>query len=95
MVSIPICVIYAFHGRGWGVVGVGVGVGYFMPQSYDDIGGRGRKFRTFADRGSSHRRQSAALLLIDMVYLYRSPITVARWGDILLLQMISTCHHVA
>ncbi len=49
------------------------------------------KFSTFVNRGSSHRRKSAACPWFYMVWLNRSPIPVGRRGKICLVQMISTC----
>ncbi len=51
-------------------------------------------FHLYSHRGSS--RKVAARLLIDMVWLYRSPIPVGRGGrGILLVQIISTCRRGA
>jgi hypothetical protein len=44
----------------------------------------------FAYRGNSHRRHGAARHIIDMVWLYSSPIPVGWSGGILLALMIST-----
>ncbi len=41
-----------------------------------------------AYRGSSHRRKGPARYVIEMVWLYRSPIPVGRKGGNLLVQMI-------
>jgi hypothetical protein len=47
-----------FMAGGWGVGGGGRV--FFCLRVMNDTEGRRRKFRTFADRGSSHRRQSAS-----------------------------------
>ncbi len=46
----------------------------------------------FAYRGSIHRRKGAARHIINMVWLYRSPIPV-RKSSTLLVQMIFSCLH--
>ncbi len=51
-----------------------------------DIEGTLSLFSTFAHRGSSHRRKSAAWHKFDMVWLYRSPIPVGKKGVFYSLQ---------
>jgi hypothetical protein len=45
-------------------------------------------FSTFVNRGSLHRRKSAACPKVDMVWLHRSSIPMGRRGNFL-VQMIS------
>jgi hypothetical protein len=55
-----------------------------------DLVGPLNYFRTFSYRGNSRRGKSTPWHIIDMVWLYRSPIPVGE-GGIFLVQMISTC----
>jgi hypothetical protein len=58
-------------------------------QSHEWYRGPNEFVHHFAYRGSSHRRKGAARHdIIDMVWLYRSPITEGG-GSIILVQMIS------